>query len=127
MNIQVLLNRHAYINLETRKKNGTTVQTPVWFVTSGEDIFVTTQKGSGKVKRISNFPDVRFAPCDARGNLKGDWYEGTAIILKDNQSSVEINRLFNKKYGLIKKIFDLFGSNPSNQRLFIQIKPKITP
>jgi uncharacterized protein len=41
-----------YINLETYKKNGKVVSTPVWFVIEDKKVFVITRSGTGKVKRL---------------------------------------------------------------------------
>ena len=41
-----------YLNLETYRKNGQVMPTPVWFVQDGEVFYVRTGANSGKVKRI---------------------------------------------------------------------------
>lgn len=61
-----------YINLETYRRNGQAMRTPVWFMQEGDTLFVRTIANSGKVKRARNFPDVRVAPCDQTGNLRGE-------------------------------------------------------
>ena len=43
-----------YINLETYKKDGTSVRTPVWFVIDNDLIYVITRDSTGKVKRLKN-------------------------------------------------------------------------
>jgi PPOX class probable F420-dependent enzyme len=54
-----------YINLETYRKNGRGVRTPVWFVESGSDdgsiLDVRTSDDTGKYKRIRNNPSVQIA------------------------------------------------------------------
>ena len=37
-----------YINLETYKKSGDAVKTPVWFVTKDDNIYVITRESTGK-------------------------------------------------------------------------------
>lgn len=95
-----------YINLETFRKNGEGVKTPVWFVQEGEILFVRTEADSGKVKRLRNNPKVRVAPCTATGELRGDWVDGTAVMV-DGDEAEKVNRLLNKKYGLFKLFFDM--------------------
>ena len=56
-----------YINLETYRKNGQAVQTPVWFVIDGRTLYIRTDMSSGKVKRAKNNPHVRLTPCKIRG------------------------------------------------------------
>src|SRR2546425_10680254 len=78
-----------YLNLETFKKNGTGVRTPVWFAadrsinldSNDAKLYVYTIGVSGKVKRIRNNPRVRIAPCDMRGGLKGQWVVARAEIV----------------------------------------------
>ena len=72
------LSNYKYINIETYKKNCSGVRTPIWFVIYQGFIYFRTDSKSGKVKRIRNNPQVRIAPCDIRGNVKGDWFEGKA-------------------------------------------------
>jgi len=95
-----------YINLETFRKNGEGVKTPVWFVQEGEILFVRTEADSGKVKRLRNNPKVRVAPCTATGELHGDWVDATAVMV-DGDETDKVNRLLNKKYGLFKLFFDV--------------------
>src|SRR5260370_23304631 len=72
---------HKYLNLETFKKSGQGVKTPVWFAaepsveldSNDAKLYVYTIGVSGKVKRIRNNPRVNVAPCDMRGELKGGW------------------------------------------------------
>jgi uncharacterized protein len=96
-----------YINLETYKKNGGVVNTPVWFVIEDEKFFVITRSGTGKVKRLRNNPNVRISPCNFRGKLKGKWVNGTASF-QDSNECQRIMNLRNKKYGFQSKVASLF-------------------
>jgi len=60
--------KQKYLNLETLRKSGVGVRTPVWFVQDGNVLFVRTIADSGKVKRIRNNPQVNIAPCKVDGN-----------------------------------------------------------
>jgi len=92
------LENEKYINLETYRKNGKTVHTPVWFVISDDLIQVITREKTGKVKRLKNNPKVKFAKCGFKGELKGDWHSGTSKFLDDDQVQ-KILKLRKKKYG----------------------------
>jgi PPOX class probable F420-dependent enzyme len=110
-----------YINLETSKKNGNVVITPVWFVIEDKKVFVVTRAGTGKVKRLRNNPNVRISPCNFRGKLKGKWVNGTASF----QDSLECKRIMylrNKKYGFQSKLASLFTIGKGD---FILISIKI--
>jgi PPOX class probable F420-dependent enzyme len=102
-------NDAKYINLETFKKNGTSVPTPVWFVVENEFIFVVTRSGTGKVRRVRNNPNVRIVPSGFRGKPRGTWKDGVAKIL-DSEDSDRIVQLRDKKYGFQAKLASLFTS-----------------
>jgi uncharacterized protein len=98
--------KQSYLNLETFRKSGAGVQTPVWFAEQNGVFYVRTGEVSGKVKRIRNNGRVRVAPCDARGGLKGEWVEAKAGLVKEDARLEAANRLLNQKYGLMKRLFD---------------------
>lgn len=90
---------HKYINLETYRKSGKSVCTPVWFVVDDDTIHVITTKETGKVKRLQNNQSVRIAPCGFRGEIKGQWVSGTAKFAEKDESKKAL-ALRKKKYGL---------------------------
>ena len=69
------------ISLTTFKRDGTKISTPIWFNVIGQKIYVTTEPGAWKVKRIANNPNVEFAVCTQRGKVTGQTFGGTARIL----------------------------------------------
>ncbi len=97
-----------YISLETYKKNGKGVKTPVWFVIKDQIIYVITREKTGKVKRIKNFKKARFAPCTFNGKIIGDWISCNAKFV-DNEEANEAIKLQNKKYGFWAKFGFLTG------------------
>jgi len=116
------LRSETYINLQTFRKNGQGVPTPVWFVEENGVLYVRTLARSGKVKRVRNNPHVRVAACDARGNLKGTWLEARAL-LADETEAAHANDLLNRKYGLMKRAFDLMGLIRKESYAVIKIMP----
>ena len=70
--------RQEVHQLETFRKNGAGVRTPVWFAQQSGDFLLYSAPDAGKVKRIRNNPKVRVAPCDIRGNLRGAWVDARA-------------------------------------------------
>jgi uncharacterized protein len=97
-----------YINIETFKKNGSAVRTPIWFIVHERVIFFRTDSKSGKVKRIRNNPHVRIAPCDIRGNIKGTWFDGKAKFADAKESSIVFS-MIDKKYGLLTALIRSFN------------------
>jgi len=98
-----------YMRLETFKKNGQSVATPVWFVEDGQVLYVRSYANSGKVKRMANNSRVRVAPSDPLGHPKGVTIEGNARMV-DGMKSVQVSQLLYRKYGLMKMSFDLWGA-----------------
>jgi PPOX class probable F420-dependent enzyme len=92
-----------HISLETYRKTGDPVRTPVWFVEENGELFVRTDSSTGKIKRIRNHPRVRIAPCNARGTVKGTWIDGEARMIEP-QSSEHVFSLLRKKYGMAYRI-----------------------
>lgn len=103
-----LLGSGKYLLVTTYRKDGRTVPTPVWAVRDGEALGIWTVADSGKVKRIRNRGDVLLAPCDVRGNRKGDDVPGLAEILPAEQTD-RYRDLLKRKYGLMGRL-TLLGS-----------------
>jgi PPOX class probable F420-dependent enzyme len=102
-----------YISLETYRKNGQPVVTPVWFVMDGNFIDIVTRSKTGKVKRVRNNPKVRVVISDFKGKPKGSWHEGTAQFLSEEESTLAVKRR-DKKYGIKAKLASLFTSRNGN-------------
>ena len=69
-----------YLALETFRKNGQGVRTPVWFAQEGDALFVWTEASSGKAKRIRRDGTVRIAPSTGAGEALGEWTEARAQV-----------------------------------------------
>ena len=67
-----MLSGQAYINLETYRRNGQPVATPVWFTIDDNNkmVYVMTRTETGKVKRLQNNSKVRIMPCGMRDSPK---------------------------------------------------------
>jgi PPOX class probable F420-dependent enzyme len=96
-----------YLNLETFRKSGEGVKTPVWFVEDGGKFYVTTQATSGKVKRLRRSGQVRVAPCEVNGTPKGEWVEARARVVSEPAVAARVEKLLDQKYGVMKKLFSL--------------------
>ena len=87
--------------LETRKRDGTWVGTPVNPLVEDDHVFFRTWHTSGKAKRLRNFPDVRFAPSTARGRATGPPFTGRATLLH-GERAVHAATLINRRYPLLQ-------------------------
>ena len=101
------LGDERYINLETFKKDGNGVKTPVWCVPLDGKIVVYTNGTSYQVKRLQRNPRVRVAPCDVRGNVRGAWVDGECHIIDDAARVERAHRAFIDKYGWQVRMLDL--------------------
>ena len=116
------LMKQQYLNLETFRKNGAGVKTPVWFVQEGDTLFVRTIANSGKVKRIRNNGQVNIAPCKMDGSLLGEWFPARARERKDDDTSRKVDLLLDRKYGLMKKLFALASSLQGRKYTVLEMK-----
>ncbi|MEK6320081.1 MAG: PPOX class F420-dependent oxidoreductase [Acidobacteriota bacterium] len=110
-----------YLNLESYRKNGKAVATPVWFAEEAGVLYIYSLADAGKVKRIRNDQRVRVVPCDVRGKLKGEWVQARARIL-DGAEAAKGHQLLDKKYGLLKKVGNVFSKLMKRERVVIAIE-----
>ncbi len=74
-----------YLVIESYRKNGEPVRTPVWFIEHQGTLYVRTGKDTGKAKRIRRDPNIRMAPCSGRGTPKAAWVETEARPATDEK------------------------------------------
>jgi len=123
----VSLQGRKYLNIETFRKNGQGVRTPVWFAGEPEDgapeeLYVYSTSDSGKAKRIRNNGRVRVAPCEVRGKLLGEWIEARTEIVTGAEAEHGL-KLLNKKYMPWKQLLDFFSLFSRNKRVVFLIRP----
>ena len=114
--------KQKYLSLETFRKNGESMKTPVWFVQEGETMYVLTVANSGKVKRIRNNGCVNVTPCKMDGSPTGTWTLANAREITDPEVYKKVDRLLDKKYGLVKKLFALGSARQDRQDTILEIK-----
>ena len=123
------LDKQSYLNLETFRKNGVGVRTPVWFAadpttnlrSGGAKLYIYTVENTGKVKRVRNNPRVRVAPCDRTGGLNGEWIDASAKVVEGAEAD-RGSKLLTQKY-FLKRIFDLFAMFRAAKREVLVITP----
>jgi PPOX class probable F420-dependent enzyme len=111
-----LLGNAWYVSLETFKRDGTGVKTPVWVTLLDGKLIVGTDEGTYKIKRARREPKVRVAVCDQRGKkILSAWYEGTARVVTPPESAPAESAL-DRKYSPQRRILHFF------MRLFGRMK-----
>ena len=102
-----------YVNLETYKKDGTPVRTPVWFMIDSDIVYVVTREKTGKVKRLKNNQNIRIVPCSFKGKPESEWIKGIAQKVTGEEAEKAI-KLRKKKYGFSARLTGLFSSQKGN-------------
>ena len=119
--------KSKYLNLETFRKSGAGVRTPVWFAAASasgapETLYVYSTADSGKAKRIRNNGGVKLAPCDIRGRLLGAWVNARAEIVTGADAQRGMS-LLNKRYFPWKQLLDFFAKFRPRQHVVFAIRP----
>ena len=107
--MSITLADSRYLSLETRKRDGSVVLTPVWFADTDEQLFIFSAGAAGKVKRIRNDPSVRVAPCGVAGKLLGPWQCGEARLLLQADEQRLAHRALRRRYGWQMRLLDYFS------------------
>ncbi len=107
----MISNQETYINLSTRKRDGSFVDTPMWFAQEGETnkYYVYSLKNLGKVKRIRNYPEVKVGICTYSGKPKGGWFYAIADLVDEPENTKVAYSVLRKKYGVKFRIGDFFS------------------
>tara|TARA_B100000315_G_scaffold62871_1_gene57052 strand:+ start:63 stop:437 length:375 start_codon:yes stop_codon:yes gene_type:complete len=102
-----------YVSLETYKKDGTPVRTPVWFMIDSDIVYVVTREKTGKVKRLKNNQNIRIVPCSFKGKPESEWIKGIAqkVVGEVAEKAIKLRK---KKYGFSAKLTGLFTSQKGN-------------
>jgi uncharacterized protein len=113
------------ISLETYRRNGKPVRTPVWFLKEDGVLYVHTDDSTGKVKRIRENPKVRVAPSHFRGKPKTDYIDAQAQLATSPEIVEKYHTLIYKKYGLqatVTRFIQRFSRSKAND-VIILIRP----
>ncbi len=115
-----------YLNLETFRRSGLGVRTPVWFAAKpdgngGIRLYIYSKAAAGKVRRIRHNGKVRIAPCTVTGVITGNWVEARAGLVT-GAALDEGMRLLNRKYWPWKNVLDILSQlRPGAERAMIEI------
>ena len=87
------------VALTTYRRDGTAVDTPIWFDVQANSLVFRTKIGP-KTKRITACPEVELTACDHRGQILGGatTFAGRATILSGIEAA-DANRALHRRYG----------------------------
>ena len=94
-----------FLSLETFRKNGIGVKTPVWFAQEGDILYIWTRGDSAKVKRIRNNARVKIAPCKRFGEVTGEWTVAQASVDDSDGAVQHVVTLLRQKLGFVFIVF----------------------
>jgi uncharacterized protein len=119
------LDREPYISLVTFRRTGAAVPTPVWFAARNGRLYVFSESRAGKVKRLRNDARARFAACNFRGRVHGEWHEARARVLADPAEQGAARAALRAKYGWQIRLVDFFSrlAGRIDARAMIEIEP----
>jgi len=93
------LDRESYISLETFRRDGRSVKTPVWFALREGRLYAFSEADAGKMKRLRNDANLRIAACNVRGVVHGDWIAGVGRRVADRETIDAAYAALLAKYG----------------------------
>ena len=123
----VAFSGQKYLSLETYRRDGRAVRTPLWFAAAPEEsaLYVYTLASSGKVKRLRRSSDAKIAPSDMRGHVSGPWIEVQATFVQGD-TYTRAMRLLDRKYWPLKPIMNVLSrlrSERDRERVVIALRP----
>lgn len=91
-----------FVSFGTYRKSGELVESPVWVALDGDQLVVTSEQGTGKVKRLRNDPRVVLRPCARRGAVEPDavTVEAQLVSVTPHGADQRGGRALAEKYGL---------------------------
>ena len=114
-----------YISVESFRRDGTAVRTPMWFVAENDGaepvFYLSTNADSFKVKRMRRTPRVRIAACDRRGRVSGDWVEAQATVVGEPEQG-RATKAFDRKYFPWKQVINLMSCVMRYRRAVVAIR-----
>ncbi len=89
-----------FLSIETFRKTGVGVRSPIWFAERDGEFLLWTDVTSGKIKRIRNNPQVMVAPCKRFGDITGEWVSAQASVDETPEAVEQVETLLRRKVGI---------------------------
>lgn len=129
-----LLAGSKYVSIESFRRDGKGVTTPVWFVTDRGRIYCRSGERTHKVLRMRRNPSVTIAPCNFDGELRGPLTWARVEFVPESEWS-HLRRRFLKRYPIgyalelalldhVRRLSAKFGrTRPRGREVFYELKP----
>ena len=114
--------------LETYRRDGTAVGTPVSIAVDGPRAVVRTFERAGKTKRLRREPTARVSPCTVRGAPTGPPLAVHCRLL-DGDEARDAARLLRRKYpllhGLLVPLAHRVGRRRTGRTVHLELLPRV--
>src|SRR3954469_7088599 len=93
------LSTARYALLRSFRRDGTPLDTPIWFAIDGDALLFRTKQGP-KTRRLTLRPDVELTACDYRGRVQhgATTVPGRAVMLSCAEAD-RANGILRSRYG----------------------------
>lgn len=90
-----------FVSLGTYRKTGERVDVAVWIAPDGDELVVTSERATGKIKRLRRDPRVLLRPCTRFGAVADDAVAiaGVAVSLEPAAGDRAAAAALGRKYG----------------------------
>jgi PPOX class probable F420-dependent enzyme len=113
-----------YLSLATFRRDGTLVETPVWFAAIDRRLYVFTDGTSYKVKRLRRDPRIKVAACNVSGRVTGPWKTGRGRVVTEPDLVKRAYGALHAKYGWQMTTVDLLSrlAGRIKRRLILELE-----
>jgi PPOX class probable F420-dependent enzyme len=119
-----LLLSERYLSLATFRRDGSAVETPVWFAPIDRRLYVFTDGTSYKVRRLRRDPRIKVAACTVGGRVTGSWQTGRGRIVSEPDLVGRAYGALHAKYGWQMAAVDLLSrlAGRIKRRLILELE-----
>jgi PPOX class probable F420-dependent enzyme len=116
------IRRHRHSLLITYRRDGTAVPTPAWAADANGKLYVRSERGSGKVKRLRRDSRMLVAPCTVAGTPRGAPLEAHARVLLPAEEPLA-ERALASRFGWGRELFELSMDLLRVDMCYLEITP----
>lgn len=112
-----------YVSVRTFRRSGEPVATPIWPAVIDGKLYFGTPEHTHKVTRLRREARVQFAVCDMKGEVSGDWLDGTARLLEVAEFA-PFRAQLDAKFGFQARLMHLFARLRRWHYIGVEITPQ---